>query len=68
MENRPKLRVEGTSRKNARVFLQCSECDCDIREIKPHESVSVTRAYLCKDCDDGVIRMNPPILEDKPHD
>lgn len=47
----PKFRTEGTNRQNARVFLQFSLCDLDIREIKMDESVDVTRAHLCKKCD-----------------
>lgn len=53
-ENGPKFRTEGTSCINTRLFLQCSNCDKDIREIFPNRSGFVIRAYYCKDCDDGL--------------
>lgn len=43
-----------------RVFLQCSKCEVDIREIKPTENIKVTRAYYCDKCDPGVIVLNIP--------
>lgn len=42
-----------------RLFLQCSDCLRDIKEIKPKESIHVTRAYYCDECDPGVIVLNP---------
>ena len=44
-----------------KVFLQCSSCDKDIKEIKPKESIIVTRAYYCDECDPGVIVLNPSV-------
>jgi hypothetical protein len=54
----PRFRV--TKEKPHRVFLQCTACDKDIKEIKQHESINITRAYYCADCDPGVIYLNPP--------
>jgi hypothetical protein len=57
----PKFRVD-KSGAAPRVFLQCSECSEDLRELKPHESVQVTRAYYCTKCEPGnVITINPQI-------
>ena len=55
----PSFRVDKKS-KPPRVFLRCSQCDVDIRELKMSEKISVTRAYHCKDCDQGVVVLNPP--------
>lgn len=55
----PKFRVTGKSRKDAKVFLQCSNCDKDIREIKETDEIDVRRAYYCPDCDNGTITLNP---------
>lgn len=60
MDARPKFRTEGKDRKTAKVFLQCSNCDADIREIKPNEEIQVTRGYYCETCDDGAIYLNLP--------
>ena len=59
-EQFPNFRTEGTNAENARVFLCCSKCNKDIRELKKTDSIKVNRSYFCKDCDDGTIRMNPP--------
>lgn len=62
--NAPNLKVTGTSRKNAKVFLHCSNLQCEVvlREIKPHQSIDVTRAYHCRECQpENVITINPPI-------
>ena len=54
----PRFRTIGP-RNKARLFLQCSSCEVDIREIKPAETIDVTRGYYCKDCDTGTIIENP---------
>ena len=56
----PKFRTEGKTMETAKVFLQCSNCDVDIRELKPTESINVTRAYYCDECDSGAVVLNPP--------
>ena len=58
----PNFKIKGKTKATARVFLHCSNLDCDklLREIKPTEEILVTRAYFCEECDDGVIVMNPP--------
>ena len=58
--NSPRFRVTGKGTKNPKVIIQCSKCEVDIRELKPTQSVRVDRAHFCKDCDPGVIVMNPP--------
>jgi hypothetical protein len=62
----PKFRTEGKTRATVRVFLQCSLCDADIREIKPNESVDVTVAYLCTKCDPKQRITIPNTSEDQP--
>ena len=47
----PTFRTEGKTRETARVFLQCSLCEADIRELKRGESVDVSIAHLCDKCD-----------------
>ncbi len=42
------------------IFLQCSDCGTNIRQLKPKEDVKVNRAYFCDSCDPGVIVLNPP--------
>lgn len=56
----PRFRTEGPRHK-ARVFLQCSSCEADIRELQPKESINVTRAYYCFRCDNGTVIQNPPV-------
>lgn len=58
LPTQPKFRID-KSGKQPRVFVQCSKCDVDLRELKPHESIAVTRAYFCDDCDPGAIVLNP---------
>lgn len=66
----PKFRVDKRT-KPPRLFVQCSAegCEKDVCELKPHESILVTRAYFCPEHDDGVIVLNPAIREtnDKPN-
>ena len=57
MNTAPKFRVDKEA-KPPKVFLQCSRCDKDIREVKMDESIDVRRAYYCKDHDDGSIHLN----------
>lgn len=64
IKNTPNFRVDKFS-KPPKVFLQCSECLKDIRQIKDTESILLTRAYHCADCDPGVITLNPPTNETK---
>ena len=61
----PNFRV--TETKPHRVFLQCSKCLKDIKEIKPKETVDVTRAYWCDECEpnSAVIVLNPPVPKSK---
>lgn len=54
----PRFRVDRTKKKRPRVYLQCSKCEVDIREIKPADKVSVVVAHYCRDCDDGVTYLN----------
>ncbi len=62
MNVEPRFRVEGKGRKS-RVFLDCSECSEEIRELGKHETINVTRAYYCTNCDDGAIHINFPTSE-----
>ncbi len=55
----PKFRTEGT-RDKPRVFLQCSNCEKDIREIGMTDQIAVDRAYYCNDCDPKVVVLNTP--------
>lgn len=59
MKNYPSFRVDKEA-DPPRVFLRCSECEKDIRELEPGEKVKVTRGYYCEDCDPGAIVLNPP--------
>ena len=56
-ETAPRFRVDKKAIP-AKVFLQCSRCEIDLREIKPMESITVIRAYYCDKCDLGVIVLN----------
>lgn len=62
VETKPNFRVEKECNP-PKVFLLCSECKKDIREIMPRERVRVNRAYYCKECDTGVVVVN--MLHDK---
>jgi hypothetical protein len=44
----PKFRTTG-DRKNPKVFLLCSMCGRDIKEIKPNESVQIDRLHFCEE-------------------
>ena len=55
----PTFRTQKTRAGNTRLFLQCSQCEADIKELKPTDEVDVRRAYFCKDCDDGAVYLNP---------
>ena len=57
-ETTPRFRVDRTKKKRPKVYLQCSNCEVDIRQIGMSESVSVLRAHYCPDCDDGAIHLN----------
>jgi hypothetical protein len=59
----PTFRTEGSGAQTARVFLQCSLCLVDVREITNNESVDVTVAHYCDRCDPGEVVKNPPISE-----
>lgn len=54
----PRFRTEGPKH-SARLFLQCSSCEVDIREIASHEVIDVTRGYYCTACDTGTVIENP---------
>lgn len=43
-----------------RVFVQCSQCAADLRQLDPGERIKVTQAYYCDACDPGVTVLNPP--------
>jgi hypothetical protein len=58
MKTEPKFRVD-KSGEQPRVFVQCSECYVDLRELKPRESIDVRRAYYCAECDPGAVVLNP---------
>lgn len=60
MKKLPNFRVDKTSNGH-RVFLLCSNCSKDVKEIKKDESVNVTRAYYCDECEPNpsVIILNP---------
>lgn len=66
-KNTPNFRID-KFKKPPQVWLQCSECSKDIRRIHDHESILLTRAYHCADCDPGVISLNPPTTESKDGD
>jgi len=59
LKREPKFRVDKES-KPPRVFIQCSECGVDLREMQPGERIKVTQAYYCDRCDPGVIVLNMP--------
>lgn len=59
LKREPSFRVDKESNP-PRVFIRCSQCDKDIREMLPGESIRVTQAYYCEDCDPGVTVLNPP--------
>lgn len=58
----PCFRVD-KSGKRPRVFIQCSLCKDDVREMQPHEEISVRRGYLCDKCsgDGKLIPLNARI-------
>ncbi len=57
----PCFRTEPPTRyKPARVWIICSYCGCDIRQLQATEAIHVTRAYFCPEHDDGTIHLNPP--------
>lgn len=60
----PRFRVTKTN--PPQVFLQCSGCYKDLKEIKPNGTVDVTRAYYCNDCEtnQNVITLNPSIKKE----
>lgn len=58
-EGQPRFRTEGKP-PHVTVYLQCSKCAKDIRPMLMTEKISVTRGYYCKECDDGVVHLNPP--------
>lgn len=53
----PAFRV---NKEEQRVFVVCSKCGTDVRELLPEERISVERAHYCAACDPGVLVMNPP--------
>jgi len=67
MDNNKQPRFRVTKTNPPRVFLQCSNCHEDIKEIKPKEEVNVTRAYYCTDCEpnQSVITLNPNVKTTK---
>jgi len=58
--NTPKFRTEGKDKKTCKLFLQCSKCEVDIRQLKDTDVIDVRHGHYCKDCDDGSIRLNLP--------
>ncbi len=65
LELAPKFRTEGKPPK-VKVFLQCSMCDKDIREVKPNDIVDISHAHLCTTCDpEQRIRIPSPQGESK---
>jgi hypothetical protein len=58
----PRFRTIGPKHA-ARLILQCSSCEVDIRELKPKDVIDVTRAYYCSHCDTGTVIENPVIEE-----
>jgi hypothetical protein len=63
----PNFRVEGNSRRDARVILLCSDCGADLREITLDEEIHVDRGYYCAEHDDGnVVHLNLPTERKKP--
>ena len=65
MKTTPNFKVERTAEGVPRVFLLCSDCDAVIREIFPKQTVSVLRAYYCDKCDDGTIKINPKVKNER---
>ena len=63
----PRFRVDKKA-KPPRVFLQCTKCHKDIREMKPGERISVRRAYYHDECDPGAIVLNMPTEKDDADD
>lgn len=61
MEATPNFRIKNRGTKLQRVVLICSNCDKDIRVLKPHEEVSPKKGYYCEECDDGAVHLNMPI-------
>lgn len=58
----PKFRTDTGNRNTAtKLILQCSECGVDIRELRDEEIIDLRIGYYCKDCDDGVTHINPPV-------
>ncbi len=55
----PKFRVDKET-DPPRVFVQCSHCGTDIRELHAGERIKITQAYYCDECDPGVTVLNPP--------
>lgn len=60
MKAHPSFRVD-KSGSEPRVFVRCSQCEKDIREMKPGERIDVRRAYYCDDCDPGAVVLNMPV-------
>ena len=59
MRSTPKFRVNKKV-DPPQVFLLCSECGADIRELSEHEGVDLRRGHYCKECDPGCIVLNQP--------
>lgn len=57
---RPRFRTEGRPPGPVTVYIQCSQCEKDIRPMLKTESININRGYYCKDCDDGAVHLNMP--------
>lgn len=57
----PRFRTEGRGLPGAKVFLQCSFCGVDIRELGRDESIRVDRGYYCEKHDPGFEVPNDPV-------
>ena len=45
---------------DVRLFLHCSQCDAEMREVADDEAVDVRVAHYCKQCDPGGPLLNLP--------
>lgn len=59
MDSKPKFRVEKVKGKPV-VWILCSECGEDVRQLGLGEEVDVRRGYYCAEHEKNVIVLNPP--------
>lgn len=57
-ETIPRFRTIKEDGLRTRLILICSKCECDIREMEETESINVTIAHYCKECDTGATVLN----------